>query len=70
MELVETAHLVLLLLVDVVALLDLHLVGDHQVLLVVLLGQRLLSLLLQQLDLRLCVQLVDPYPRDLVVDIL
>ena len=69
-EFVEAAHLVLLLLVDVVALLDLHLVGDHQVLLVVLLGQRLLPLLLQQLDLRLCVQLVDPDPRDLVVDVL
>lgn len=70
MQFVEPAHLVLLLLVDVVALLDLHLVGDHQVLLVVLLGQRLLPLLLQQLDLGLSVQLVDLDPRNLVVDVL
>lgn len=41
----------LLFLVDVVALLDLHLISDDQVFLVILLSQRLLSLLFQQLDL-------------------
>lgn len=70
MQFVQPADLMLLLLIDIMSLLDLHLIGDHQILLIVLFGQRLLSLLLEQLDLRLGVELVDPYPSDLVVDVL
>lgn len=70
MQFVESAHLVLLLLVDVMALLDLHLIGDDQVLLVILFGQRLLSLLLQQFNLRLCVKLINANTGNFVQDVL
>lgn len=68
-QLVQTTHLVLLLLVDVVALLDLHLVGDHQVLLIVLFSEGLIFFLPQQLDLTLGVQLVDFDPGNLIHNI-
>lgn len=70
MQFVEPADLMLLLLIDIMSLLDLHLIRDHQILLIVLFGQRLLPFLLEQLDLRLGVELVDLYPSDLVVDVL
>jgi hypothetical protein len=70
MQLVESAHLMLLLLVDVVALLDLHLVGDDKVLLVVLLGQCFFSLLLQQFDLGFGVQLIDADTCNFVQNVL
>lgn len=68
-QLVQTPHLVLLLLVDVVALLDLHLVSDHQVLLIVLFSEGLIFFLPQQLDLTLGVQLVDFDPGNLIHNI-
>jgi hypothetical protein len=45
-QFVESAHLVLLLLVDVVALLNLYLIRNDQVFLIILLGQRFFLLLL------------------------
>lgn len=70
MQFVQPAHLMLLLLINIMSLFDLHLIRDHQILLIVLFGQRLLPFLLEQLDLRLGVELVDLYPSDLVIDIL
>lgn len=70
MQFVQPADLMLLLLIDIMSLLDLHLIRDHQILLIVLFGQRLLPLLLEQLDLRLGVELVDLYPSDLIVNVL
>ena len=70
MELVEAANLVLLLFVDVVALLDLDLIGDDQVLLVVLFSQGLVFLLSKQFDLTLGVELIDLDSCDLVHDVL
>jgi uncharacterized membrane protein len=58
-QFVEAADLVLLFLVDVVALLDLHFVGDYQILLVVLVSQSFVFFLPQQLNLTLGVELVD-----------
>lgn len=43
MEFVKPAHLVLLLLIDIMPLLDLHLIGNDKVLLIVLFSQRLFS---------------------------
>jgi hypothetical protein len=68
-QFVESAHLVLLLLVDVVALLNLYLIRNDQVFLIILLGQRFFLLLLQQLDLGLSVELVDLYPGDFVENV-
>ena len=69
MQLIEPAHLMLLFLIDVVTLFDLYLVGDDEVLLVILLGQCLLSLFLKQFNLRLSVQLINADTCDFVQNI-
>lgn len=68
-QFVESAHLVLFFLVDVVALFDLYLVGDDQILLVVLFSESLILLLTQQFYLTLGVQLVNSDSGDLIHNI-
>ena len=68
-QFVQSAHLMLLLLVDVVALLDLHLISNHKVFLIVLLGQSFLPLFLEEVYLGFCVQLIDTNTCDLVEDV-
>lgn len=70
MEFVKPAHLMLLLLINIMSLLDLNLIRNDQVLLIVLFSQCLFSFLLEQLYLGLGVELVDLDPCDLVVDVL
>ncbi len=69
-ELVESTYLMLFLFVDIVALLDLYFISDDQVLFVVLLSERLLPLLLKQLNLGLGVELVNPDPGNFIKNIL
>ena len=59
MKFIQSSNLVLFFLVDVVALLDLHFIGDDQIFFVVLLGQGFIFFLPQQVDLTFGVQLID-----------
>jgi hypothetical protein len=68
-QFVESAYFVLFFLVDVVALFDLYLVGDDQILLVVLFSESLILLLTQQFYLTLGVQLVNSDSGDLIHNI-
>jgi hypothetical protein len=70
MYLVEPPHLMLLFLVEIVPLPDLHLIGGHRDLFLLTLLDHVFLLVLEQLDLRLSVQLIDPHTSNLVIQIL
>ena len=69
MQFIQSANFMLLLLIDIMTLLDLHLVGDHQIFLIILLSQSLIFLLPQQFDLTLCIQLINFDPGNLIQNI-
>jgi len=59
MQFIESTNLMLFLLINIMSLLDLHFISNNQILLIILLSQSLIFLLLQQLNLRLGIQLIN-----------
>jgi len=59
MQFIESTHLMLFLLIDIMSLLDLHFISNNQILLIILFSQSLIFLLLQQLNLGLGIQLIN-----------